>query len=898
MLAAAPYNGPDPAKKDNYRKPEVMEAVDFLKNELPALMKTDRARAVQEYDKHFANLSQLDEWDVLFLVSHFYTMAGDVKSAMKYFMDLTGHPELSQPSREMAQLLLYQRAITNILESDDEVAKLFLKNILDDSEFGDNYNIQMYDKYYDVYLYLWADLMSGKGESTEVEEYLTNYQNNKNWLETQFLPREAAIIRRVESMNIDPYFKTPTPEGYDYLTGTIDGVKADLLTLYDEARSMPGLVVFEALAQIEQEEYRILDEYKAFLHKYLENKELTFDSIIDVNSPLIEYPFFREYVQIGEYLLTLHDLRIRQARTIILIDLLFERRYQLFLTDNSDILGSKFSDMEMNRLLTIENNIRLYDELIKETRAVMATPEYRKQTEYDLSGELKDYQERKEELQLLKQKYLAQHIHVTDAEEQVFNDFYNEYFATIDFQADLVQTLALTEKQVISMIMMKYPQEMKLLAQNHVGELREGGRAQFLDYQLGMMSTTFEFLDLQNRYRDLNYQEQERLADTSMSLDEKTARYNELLSQKRVLLADYKGFALRYPDFKALETPLENVPIDGDPEYSGQYNYLISSADIYYNIAELQWAVDLGNYAEALKYYRQAMDANPDFYLKDQALYNIAYLSSEIIREDKDARIARWYDANPDRPRGPQLRYYESDFEEAIDNYNYILENYPNSPLSDDTVLRLANLYFLIGIDAERPIEWYTRANDLYASLANQPDSPYRWEAMFQRGFVNMNISDDNSLNAALVDFANILSAANAGIIQPQDSADDYRTNSLDQIAYCLVAVDGSNYESQSRGLDVLAAVFGDVKDEKTLNYILDKAAENKKEMQLTRQSIDFLELRLEKMPNALVNPALVDTILALYHSPDTVLREGENLDQVRRDWYDFMVRNYSPQSV
>ncbi|NLO11528.1 MAG: hypothetical protein GX122_03795 [Candidatus Cloacimonetes bacterium] len=898
LLAAAPYYGPDPAKKSTYRNPQVMEAVDFLKDELPVLIKTDKAKAVQEYEKHLANLIQLDEWDVLFLVGHFYAVAGDANSALTYFMELTKHPELSKDSRQMAQLLLYQRAVANMLGPDQEATKLFLKDILDDSEFGDNYDIQLYDKYYSAYLYLWADLMSSRGESAEVEEYLRNYQINKNWLETQFLPREAAIISRVENMDLDSYFKNPTMEGYQAHAGTIDSVKEDLHTLYQEARSFPGLVIYDAISQIEQEEIKVLDEYKDFLYKYLNNNQITIQTLVDPNTPLKEYEFFEEYERIGEILLTLRGYQDRLAKTINVIDDIFEMKYLVLRRDEDSITGSRYSDMEMKRLLDIEHNIMLYEDIIEVYQGVMATPEYRNQTDLDLIAELRGYQEKKQDLELRRQRYLEYHKHKTDAEEEFFNMFYNEYLATVQEKRDLDETLPLIERQIVASIMLRYPNQMKQLAQNHLDELREGERSYFLGNQLGMMSTTLEFLELQNRYRRLNYQEQERLADTSLSLDEKTARYNELLSQKRALLADYKGFALRYPDFKALETPLENVPLDGDPEYSGQYNYLIGSADIYYNIAELQWAVDLGNYREALKYYRMAMDANPDFYLKDQALYNIAYLSSEIIREDKDARIARWYDANPDRPRGPQLRYYESDFEEAIDNYNYILENYPNSPLSDDTVLRLANLYFLIGIDAERPIEWYTRANDLYTSLANQPDSPYRWEAMFQRGFVNMNISDDNSLNAALVDFANILSAANAGIIQPQDSADDYRTNSLDQIAYCLVAVDGSNYESQSRGLDVLASVFGDVKDEKTLNYILDKAAENKKEMQLTRQSIDFLELRLEKMPNALVNPALVDTILALYHSPDTVLREGENLDQVRRNWYDFMVRNYSPQSV
>jgi hypothetical protein len=38
-----------------------------------------------------------------------------------------------------------------------------------------------------------------------------------------------------------------------------------------------------------------------------------------------------------------------------------------------------------------------------------------------------------------------------------------------------------------------------------------------------------------------------------------------------------------------------------------------------------------------------------------------------------------------------------------------------------------------VGTDAERPIEWYDRANELYSQLADKADSPYRYEALFQR---------------------------------------------------------------------------------------------------------------------------------------------------------------------
>ena len=135
-------------------------------------------------------------------------------------------------------------------------------------------------------------------------------------------------------------------------------------------------------------------------------------------------------------------------------------------------------------------------------------------------------------------------------------------------------------------------------------------------------------------------------------------------------------------------------------------------------------------------------------------------------RMEQEKKEEEWKELNPNRPRGDAQKIKESDFREAITSYQTIIEDYASSPLYDEAVYRLANLYFLIGTDAERPIEWYDRANELYTRLAEKSDSPYRYEALFQRAFVNMNISNQPSLEAALRDFVTILNAVDGGRIK------------------------------------------------------------------------------------------------------------------------------------
>lgn len=874
LFAATPSADPDPALKSIYQRPEVKAAVEFLKDELPELIKTNPEQAVAQYEQHFSSLNQLDDHDVLYLVGHFFAVSNDALSALKYLPFLANHPQLGEDARRMINLLLYQRMIVNMQAGDKEATALFLQNIMDNFDVG---------KYYPTYLYLWTDLVSGSERFGEVDAYFKNYNANESWLKNHFLPRKKAIIDRVEAFDVEGYYEKPTPKKYKALEGQIDKVIADLRTLYAEARTVKGLAVLDVLEEVAAKEMKALNDLKTNLKDYSSTEEITLEAISDPNSPLSKIAYFDKYRQGITYIGKLQEYQRLLGVFLQTMDRIFEIRYQQFVKEDPAVVGKNYSDMEMKRLIDIEKNIVLYGDLIATINEAMARPEYEK-SDLDLQPLLVEYQEKLQDLQIRKDQYTDFRKHDADNEEDIFNEFLAEYYALHEEYDDWELAINDINEALLTDIMMRYPQDMKQIAMQLKEQMQSSELAMDMDDYLDRVVTNMDYISLQSRYRYINYLEEKRKADTTLSYEEASQARQPILAQMSELLEDYQEFVIANPGFQALVQPDDS--------------FLVSLADVYYNMGELQWNTDLDHPEKALAYYRMVLDVNPDFYLKDYALYNVAYIGSEVNRDAHQQRLDDWQELNPNSPRGDAQKIKESDFREAITNYQIILEDYPTSPLFDEAAYRLANLYFLVGTDAERPIEWYNRANELYSRLAAKSDSPYRYEALFQRAFVNMNISDENSLKSALQDFVTILNAVDNQRITPASTAQELKVNSLDQIAYCLVALDGADFDGQSRGLEALNTYLAGYEDENVILYVMDKAFENKKDMKLTRQSIDYLELRMQRTPNALVNPSLVDSLVVLFYANDISLRPGENRDQIRRDKYAMMTTQFGEDSV
>lgn len=860
-----------------YSDPKVREAIDFLTDRLPTLVAEDREQALQEYMIHSESIAKLDEEDVLYLMGHFYAVVDEASTAIPYFDLLTNDMRLGEDARRMLNLLLYYRAVDYLKVGEDVAAQNFLEDIL---------NLFPTGKYYPTYLFLWADLISESEDREEVTRYLQNYDANREWIHQEFKPRRAAIVSRIKNLDFETYYQNPTSSEYYALETQIKSIQADLQNLYNELRAIPGFLSTDSLDRIATEEMELLQELKKQLKSYSLPPPLDLESLASSDYEDSGMQGYGKYRDGAILLQQLKETSEYYGMVLDLMDRIFEQRYELFVNDDSSIVGKGFSDMELKRLIDIEHNIDLYNEIIASIDQIMADPDYESMN-IDLGPERREYMEKLADLQNRKERYLSVRRHQDSVEESVFNEFLEEYYALNRENNTFDRLLPDIEEVMVSMIRDNYPKDQQRIINSQLALASKVTSGNFsTDESLNSFLANLDFIHLQLDYRNLRYREQQRQAQAdTLTQEEMQLLYDDIIADKADLLRRHQVFVAQNPDFQALEQP------------SG--GYLLNNAIVYYNMAELQYAVDLDNPELALAYYRRVLDIDPDFFLMDYTLYNIGYLSSEIVRDSLDVQIAAYRARNPNRDRPDNLKYNAEYFTEATDAFTELVfsDRYADSPLYDEAVYRLGVLNFLIGSDAAEPVVHYAKAIDLFDGLIDDPESEYAHEALYQRGWVRMNQGDEASLRQAIYDFVTLMRSVDAGEVENQYLATDYKNNAIDNIAYSLVALDGVDFNTEARGVSEIKTALADYRDTGVMIDILDKAAKHKADILAPLQAIDYLKLRLETRPLALVNPTIVDSIITLYHTPGVQTRSQDDLATIRARHYKFMKDNYNNNS-
>ena len=853
-----------------YADHKVMEAIDFLKDRLPQLVKDNKAQAVEEYMLHYESLSKLDEADLLYLVGHFYSVVDDPTKAIPYFDVLINDPKLGDDARMMLNLLLYYRAVDYIQNKEKSSAAPFLEDVMNRFSTG---------KYYPTYMFLWADLLAEDAEEARIQGYVDAYQNSKDWIKNTFVNRRRSVISRLDDLDLESFYAKPDTIKANVLKEQVSHIQRDLQDLYNEFKSLPGLQFTEALNRIAEEEMRLLEDFKAQIRPFESLPPIDLDLLASPDYIGPESAAFNRYREGAILLKQLKDTSVFYGRVLDVMDRFFERRYELFVNEDESVVGKGFSDMELKRLMDIERNINTYTDVVAEIDQIMAQPNY-PSLNIDLGPERQEYVEKIADLQNRKERYLAFRKHQDSVEEAIFTELLDEYYATYRDKRSLDELLPEVEDVMLAMIKENYPKDQRGVIEKQYALAHKVGLEDFpID---DTFIANLDFLGLMVDYRRIRYQEQQRLAKVdALGEEQQRAEYQKIVQDKAELLKRYEAFVNANPYFQAMEQP------------SG--GYLLNNAIIYYNMAELQYAVDLEKPEKALANYKKALEIEPDFYLRDRALYNIGYLSSEAKKVSKYSQIEQFRATNPNRERPDRLKFTEADFSEALNAYTELVDSgkYNDSPYYDEAVYRLGILHFLIGSDADEPITHYAEANRRFNSLVNKPSSAYHHDALYQRAWVNLNQGDEQSLKSALADFVTLIGAADSKEITDAYLAQDYRDNSIDNIAYSLIALDGIEFTQESKGVTEIRRAMAEYSDIKVKTLILDKAAGMKVDMKAPLQAIDFMELRLQTSPYELQNPAVVDSIIKLYYTPGLELRSGMNLSQIRDEKLDFIKASY-----
>ena len=248
------------------------------------------------------------------------------------------------------------------------------------------------------------------------------------------------------------------------------------------------------------------------------------------------------------------------------IDKFFDIRIEQFLLDDPSVAGKNYSDLELGRLIDIEKSIVLYTDLIEVIALTMETEQY-KQSDLDLQPLLSQYHAKLEDLQLRKELYLSMRKHESDSEEALFNEFMMEYYGLHGELEDWTLAIEDIEEVIIADMMLRYPDFMREVAMQLKERIQGPDLQMDLDGYLTRVLTNIDFISLQSRYRHLNHLDAKRKADTTLSLEESTQAYENILAQKNELLLDYHEFVAQNPNFKALEQPDDSFLV-GLPTYT------------------------------------------------------------------------------------------------------------------------------------------------------------------------------------------------------------------------------------------------------------------------------------------------------------------------------------------
>lgn len=837
----------------------------FLIDTLPGLMATDPAAADQALARYSGMFNTMDQEDFIYLLGHFYARMGENTKAISSFNSLLT-TKLNEDARAMLNYVLYEQMISYLQNNNREAAKDFLRAII-----FENFNI---DKYYPTYLYIWSEMSTEDGNYDDVVTALDSYNQNREAIITRILPRKQQIIDKIDQIEMKPFFANPTKEKHDEIINKLENIKIELTTVYNELISMKGIIYLNAVVNAHKQEMAMLDGLKASATEFLNNEEET-DRII------------------GDYyqkLQAVKNFSVSYSKQINVIDVILQRQYERYLANDPTLQDKDYSDMELKRLYDIEKSIEIYDQIITELDANMTDPALAEHIT-ELQQRRAEFSDKRTDLQLRKEAYLEKRKHSSDVQEQIFEAILNDYYALnadekdLDLQiAELQDFFANDAKDIFNA---KLRQEIQDRVGTQVADAtNDTERNVIIAKNAEDMQTDLEFIKLQLKYRNLRARENARLAKKDVyTMEQMTQMQAEILTAKRQLINEFEQYLSAHPNFKSFEQP------DG--------NYLINSTDMLYNLAELQYDVNMNNPGIALATYRKVVSDDPTYLHKDAALYNIGFISSKLNRNQIDTNKERFYQINTNAlALDANSKYKYSDFAESITAYQEIVDNYKNSEFYDESLYRLGVLNFYLATDADDPARYYALAANYFDEIIANPTSKYKYDAVYQRGWLRMNTAKDEDLRLAMADFLTLLNAVENNQVNDPMLAQDYRDDSVKNIAYCLIALDGLDFSSQAKGVAELQKVFAGYSNSQIINRVLDAAVKNKFDLDASLQAVDFIWLKINMSPLALENPSLLDSILYIYARQANNLREGKEFNQARQEIYLNLIDNYNQESA
>lgn len=836
-------------------------AKEFLVDELQELIALNPDKASELLDEFASSLNYLSDNEVAYLMGHFFAQIGEIDRAISAFTELLG-TEFDEPARQMLGYM-FHALITDLLEKgEDGLAQRYLDAVLSYELSGDDQLLG--------YLYLFSDIELGNPDAINI---LKNVTSTYYTVAQEFLPAKASVLGRLDEIDWERFYNDETLDSYDEYSAIIRQIKGDLAALNSEMLALPNILYRNNISTANKEESLRL---QAILDAMMEYAQVAI--LAEEKKGAAEY-----------WLETIRQSIAKYDEIISLFELNLQNKVDAYLKGESSDPKLYLGDLYLEGLIQSDYTIETYTH-IAEIISELLTLNLDEEKQQFFSEELAHIQTEKERAIATRQRYYDSIRFGSVDEKAVFDEVYRAY---VELKEDEEQLTLVTDeiedyiqRYMFHGLQIALKRQISAKVNTNLAALKaEDGLSSMVNDSYAQALKQLDFITLKMQYR-LTMAEYGEFLNEQIKLSDEALMEGQIThrQQQIEMIEQIEQFIEEYPNFESIFQP------------SGYA--LANEADLHYMLAELKYYAYPAEIELALEEYRRSLALDKDFPDRDLALYNIAFISSVLKQSEIDQnKIEYRMNARGDQAPPANSIYSEANLREALTALKEIEEKYPNSKVYEEAVYRLGLLNFSFARDSSDPEPYHAEATRYFDRIIANPRSPLYYEALYQRGWVRLNSFDEDVLRSAMNDFMEILLATDSGLIADEQLALDYRQDAVDNIAYCLIALDGTDFYSKTKGVDELKRVFKDYDNQQIVQQIIDGAVRNKLNLSAPSQAIDLLELSLTAAPLNLNNPVILDSILVLYHNSSQPLRDGQTLDGLTQEIYQRLINDYNHNS-
>lgn len=300
-------------------------------------------------------------------------------------------------------------------------------------------------------------------------------------------------------------------------------------------------------------------------------------------------------------------------------------------------------------------------------------------------------------------------------------------------------------------------------------------------------------------------------------------------------------------------------------------NKFENNAKLYFNLAELTTFTNTNDYNLIYDHYKTVLELDPNFSEKDVVIYNLAYHKSLIIdKQIGDIKDELMKDPGYFVKEKPNSVIKDTEKYSEVIKYYLVLMKDKDSSYQIEAMFRLAKLYFDIAVDSNETALYIENAIKIYGQIYELGNTNQKMEALFESAWHKMSIGKHLE---AIQDIQTLMAQKSQF---NEEQANKYDTSG-EIIAYSLNSLDGDDTAEYNSSQFVANDLFSNF-DEETANSIFNKLIYRKQLFDLYKDIVSLYNARSLVNPNAITNPAYIDSIIVTLGSYSVEIGDSLNV--------------------